>query len=173
MQFHSWNVQGKNLEKLDVWMEEPREESLDIVVLQEVAALHDFQIKREPSLKSMQLQEFVVGEDSELVDYRVYGTCDVDSHLGQVILLDNHVVDHVKSGYVGGRCIDVTFHHAILQCDVFVLGCHFPHKNTGDEKFQEALLELIKPAGGRPLARWLCWLEIGTANKEMIDSCSL
>ena len=143
LQYHSWNLQGKNLDKLSLWMEDSRGEALDIVVLQEVAGMHAYKFKE----SSLGLTEFTADDDSELFDYHILGTYDNDSHLAQVILLDEHVVDHITSARSGGRCVEVSFRHKALGCACFVLGCHLPHKNSSEEVFQGALHELEAACG--------------------------
>ncbi|CAE7860130.1 Usp17lb, partial [Symbiodinium sp. KB8] len=115
---------------------------LDILVLQEVAGLQRIQVKTGSSEAGASLKEYAVGDESELYDYRIFGSIDTDSYLGQVIVLDEDIVDHVTSTKSGRRCIEVSFVHQALQCACFVLGCHLPHKSSGDDLFHEALLEL-------------------------------
>ena len=138
---YTWNIQGKSLERLGHWLEYSQSCSVDVAFLQEVAGLHGIK-QRDPNIEDVGLAEFEFGEDNELHDYRVLGSCGVESHLSQVILLDELVVDHLVPAKSGRRCVEVTFVHKILRCKWFVLGCHLPHSNDAEEVFQQALWEL-------------------------------
>ena len=80
-------------------------EALDVVVLQEVGGLREIKCKESSGLGS--LRELSFPEESELVDYRVFGTWEGDSHLSQMILLDESVVDSVIATHAGRRCVEV------------------------------------------------------------------
>ena len=86
-------------------MEGPVTEALDVVVLQEVGGLREIKCKESSGLGS--LRELSFPEESELVDYRVFGTWEGDSHLSQMILLDESVVDSV---------IDVLRLFSLIEC---------------------------------------------------------
>ena len=88
------------------------------------------------------LRELSFHEESELVDYRVFGTWEGDSHLSQMILLDESVVDSIIATHGGRSCVEVLFSHRVLPGVFFILGAHFPHKSSGEHLFQDALLEL-------------------------------
>ena len=40
MEVQTWNVQGKSLDVINDWLEVPKAEAMDLVVLQEVGGLH-------------------------------------------------------------------------------------------------------------------------------------
>ena len=59
-----------------------------------------------------------------------------------MILLDESVADSVIATHAGRRCVEVIFSHRMLPGVFFVLGAHFPHKSSGEQFFQDALLEV-------------------------------
>ena len=149
--FSTWNIQGRTLERFNLWLEGARTEVLDILALQEVAGLH--LISGHDGAAGLKLRSFddaltppLLGieadADSELSGYIIFGSHQLESHLGQVILVDEQSLDFVVSGRSGRRCISVTFQHAFLGCPCFVMGCHLPHKNNSDVEFAEALEEI-------------------------------
>ena len=103
------------MDRLGLWLEGPREEALDILVLQEVAGLQGIQrgpeaadlrlLELEADSSLLPLMRVQASEDSELNEYIILGTHKLDSHLGQVILLDEQVVDFIISGSAGKRSI--------------------------------------------------------------------
>ena len=137
---NSWNVRGRTLDKISLWMEGPGTEALGMLMLQEVAGLKEFKCKS--SSCSNSLREFVASEDSELIEYRIFGTWEGDAHLSQVILLDESVVDSVLHTQAGGRCVEVAFRRSVLGGTVFLVGVRLPHKSTPEATFRHALVEV-------------------------------
>ena len=140
MEVQTWNLQGRSLDNLNQWLEVPRTETMDIVVLQEVGGIHRFDTLQQ--IPGGTLKELLLPEDSELSHYHVIGAVDVESHLSQVMLLDKDVCDCVHWACSGKRIVELCFRHVTLNCDILLVGVHFPHKNDPDEVFQEALWEL-------------------------------
>ena len=124
---------------------------LDVLVLQEVAGLHaineefgagGLRLREAAEGLSAHLKAFEAAEDTELADFLMFGAHSLESHLGQVILLDEQSVDYVISGHAGKRCIYLTYRHSVLACSCFVMSAHLPHKNFSDEEFQNSLEEI-------------------------------
>ena len=105
----------KNLDKISPWMEDPRAEALDLVVLQEVAGLQNL-----PCMDSIcscgacALKEFAFDEDTDFFEYKVLGDWAGDSHLVQVILLEDLVADFVCATRSDKRCVEVSFRNKTL-----------------------------------------------------------
>ena len=113
----------------------------DVIALQEVGGTaHLEAIAPEFSSDDFQLQEYIFS-DSELQDFFVYGTEQLDSYLGQVILLSRDAVDFIHSTYAGSRVIGVHYRDCSGH-DRRVFSVHLPHQDASEDAFHQAVHEL-------------------------------
>ena len=81
--FSTWNIQGRTLERFNLWLEGARTEVLDILALQEVAGLH--LISGHDGAAGLKLRSFddaltppllgiEANADSELSGYIIFGS---------------------------------------------------------------------------------------------------
>ena len=95
----SWNIHGCDIFNFGDWSGLIGE-GWDAVALQEVGGLGSV-----PSRPMGELNEYLLPEESDLHDFFVLGTSDLDSYLGQVIVVDKLVCKQVLRTFKGARYI--------------------------------------------------------------------
>ena len=112
----------------------------DILAFQEVGGTKQLQSISPDLEKGFQLFEYLFADD-ELEDYFVFGTEQVDSYLGQMILIARETVEFIHSSFAGSRVIGVHYRDCSGH-DRRIFSVHLPHQDSSDDVFNQAVEEL-------------------------------
>ena len=136
---NAWNVQGKTLQTVGEWIE-VTSPCADIITLQEVGGIGGL-TPLHASSSERNLHEYIV-HDGELEDYFIFGTNELESYLGQVILLSKDGVEYVSETYRGERVIGVRFASSSSSVQRWVFSVHLPHSDNTDDIFEQSVHEI-------------------------------
>ena len=106
--YRTWNVRGKDLKVLEEFFHSTQEDA-EVIFLQEVGGLGS--ITSEPVPGCGPLHELVPEDPGDLYGYRLFGSCCLLSHLGQVILVCSSIIDHVLDSYCGEWAVGLQIQH--------------------------------------------------------------
>ena len=98
-------------------MGEVSSEICSYICLQEVSALDALIDVTRTDSEAGSLKEFQASNpSSDLHDYLIFGSKNLESHLAQVILLDRDWVDHISLSFSFGRGIGVVLVVGVVVC---------------------------------------------------------
>ena len=145
-QVSTWNLQGKQVTKVSDWLSVSGY-SPEVLMLQEVGGvpLLEGQLGPPPSnaaVPDQGLREVFLGPEHELHHYRIFCGSN-ESHLAQVIALDQDFVDIVYETFVGRRFVAVGIGTTPPSRKLMIVSCHLPHIGNSDEVFLTALHGLV------------------------------
>ena len=73
---------------------------------------------------------------------RVIGRSDMESHLGQMIAVEDDVLSHVIDTKATARCILVQVQLNLYPTQLCMISCHLPHKDNTAQALSDAVTEL-------------------------------
>ena len=121
-------------------MGEVSSEICSYICLQEVSALDALIDVTHTDSEAGSLKEFQASNhSSDLHDYLIFGSKNLESHLAQVILLGRDWVDHISLSFSFGRGIGVKFMPKNAKIYHHFLSVHFPHSANSQEDFDHAV----------------------------------
>eukprot|EP00438_Fugacium_kawagutii_P034663 Skav219050 [mRNA] locus=scaffold1033:26624:27460:+ [translate_table: standard] len=137
LQLATWNVHGKPIEHIVEVLADQRI-SFDVLALQEVGALPQGTAS-DPCI--LDAANFPVALRNDLSDYWILGTNDLQSHLGQALLLDKTLFSAVLKTHHGRRCLGTKV--ALTSGGfLWILGVHLPHHANDMDAYVTAVREL-------------------------------
>ena len=114
-------------------------------MFQEVGALHlsslSSDVQQNVSGLPPGVRELHFDETHDLSHFRVIaGEC--ESHVSQVIAIDEAIIDHTHGVHIGMRFLAVRFTHLNTRSDVLVASLHLPHSGDSDNNYMHAVNDI-------------------------------